>query len=91
MSTLTIQQKESNSGTIHDIASDIEDREIIFGRGCKYAVILASYYGGTGYTTHRTEVAAAKESRKQREYSHTILDSDGVEYYGDYDRLIAKR
>lgn len=79
MTTYTIPQKMSNSGSIHDIASDMYDRDIVFAPGCKYAVVLASYYGGKGYTTHRTEGAAIAASRRQADYSHCIIDTDGYE------------
>lgn len=72
MPTFTIPQKMSNSGSIHDIASDMYDREIVFAPGCKFAVVLASYYGGKGYTTHRSEDAAIADTpylrRTQVEY-----------------------
>ena len=90
--SITIPQKMSNSGSIHDIASDMFDRDIVFAPGCKFAVILASYYGGKGYTTHKTASAAAAASAKQSEYSHTILDTDGNKYvaaYGDQLTLVA--
>ncbi len=35
--TFTIPQKMSNSGSIHDIASDMFDRNITFTPGCKFA------------------------------------------------------
>ena len=79
MNALTIPQKMSNSGSIHDIASDQFDRRIVFGKGCKYAVILASYYGGKGYTTHRTEDAAVKAYRATKGYSRCVLNAQGNE------------
>jgi hypothetical protein len=88
MTTYTIPQKMSNSGSIHDIASDMYDRDIVFAPGCKYAVVLASYYGGKGYTTHKTAEAAIKASRAQKEYSHEVIDTDGNRYLVDYDRLV---
>lgn len=77
MKILTIPGKMSNTGTIHDIARQDEDRVIEFRGAAKYAVILASYYGGKGYTTHVTAESAAHQSRKMHEYSHEILDSEG--------------
>lgn len=90
MTTFTIPQKMSNSGSIHDIASDCFDRDIVFAPGCKYAVVLASYYGGRGYTTHKTAAAAAAESHKQRKYSHTIIDTEGNEYSAYFGDLVVK-
>jgi len=80
MTTYTIQQKMSNTGSIHDIASDQFDRDIVFPAGCKYAVVLASYYGGRGYTTHKTERSAIVASHKVADYSHSIIGTDGAEY-----------
>lgn len=88
--TYTIPQKISNTGSIHDIASDQFDREIVFGPGCKYAVVRAAYYGGKGYTTHKTEAAACKASREQGEYSHQIIDTKGVEYVTHGDSLVLR-
>lgn len=88
--TLTIPQKMSNSGTIHDLASDMFDRDIVFAHGCKYAVVLASYYGGKGYTTHRTAAAAVRAYNKTRGFSRAILDSNGDECSCDgYDLFAA--
>ena len=86
--TYTIPQKMSNSGSIHDIASDNFDRDIVFAAGCKYAVVLASYYGGKGYTTHKTAGAAIKANNAQKNYSREIIDTDGNRYLVDYDRLV---
>jgi hypothetical protein len=81
--TYTIPRKMSGTGSIHDIASDMFDRRIVFAPGCKYAVVLSSYYGGKGYTTHKTAEAAISASRRHRDYSHRIIDIDG-DYYGVY-------
>lgn len=89
MKTYTIPQKMSNTGSIHDIASDMFDRDIKFPAGHKYAVVLAAYYGGKGYTTHRTEAAAIRASRKNKDFSHQVLDYNGIRYTVYYDRLIA--
>ena len=85
----------SNTGSIHDIASDMYDREIEFGDSERYAVVLAAYYvsnGGTGYTTHKTAEAAARASRAVADYSHCIIDSNGNTYvaYGDALSLVER-
>jgi hypothetical protein len=82
MTTYTIEKKMSGTGTIYDIASDQVDREIVFAAGCKYAVVLASYYSGKGYTTHKTADAAIKQSRKldRENYAHAIIDANGSMY-----------
>ena len=90
MTTYTIPQRTSGTGSIHDIASDLHDRDIKFGNGCKFAVVLSSYYGGKGYTTHKTEGAAIRASRANSEYSHVIIDVDGNQYEVDYDRLVRR-
>ena len=86
--TFVITQKMSNSGSIHDIASDQFDRNIVFPVGCKYAVVLASYYGGKGYTTHKTEAATIAASRRVSDYSYCIIDSEGNYYSADGDHLM---
>jgi len=85
MKTYTIKQKMSNSGSIYDLASDMYDREINFPSGSVYAVVTASYYGGKGYTTHRSGSAAIKASRALGDYSHKIIDADGNIYDVDVD------
>ena len=92
MKTYTIEKKMSGTGTIHDIASDLHDRVIKFRGQAKYAVVLASYYGGRGYSTHATEESAVAAARKVKNYSYTIIDADGAEYVADQytARLIAK-
>jgi hypothetical protein len=90
MTTYTIPQKMSGSGSIHDIASDMYGRDIVFGPGCKYAVVLASYYGGKGYTTHRSESAAIAASRRNSDYSHDIIDTNGNKYAVCGDELVGK-
>lgn len=80
----------SGTGSIHDIASNLFDRDIVFAPGCKFAVVLASYYGGKGYTTHKTAGAAIAASQRNREYSHRIIDTSGNEYDIFQDYHIAK-
>ena len=90
MATYTINQKMSGTGTIHDIASENFDRDIVFAPGCKYAVVLAAYYGGKGYTTHKTEAAATAKSVAVKDYSHEIIDTDGNMYVAYDGRLVRK-
>ena len=80
MEILTIKQKMSGTGNIHDIKSDQFDREIKFPAGCKYAVVLAAYYGGKGYSTHRTEGNAMSQASKLADYSKVIIDCEGRIY-----------
>ena len=77
MKVLTIPQKMSNSGSIHDLESDLYDRKIRFRAGTKYAVVLAAYYGGHGYTTHKTPEATIRQSQKLANWSHRIIDDQG--------------
>lgn len=84
----TIPQKMSNTGSIYDIASDMFDRIIVFAADCKYAVVLASYYGGKGYTTHKTAQAALAASHRNGKYSHCIIDTNGNKYVECGDSLI---
>jgi hypothetical protein len=87
MKTYTIPRKMSNSGSIHDIASDYFDRDIKFPEGTKYAVVLSSYYSGKGYTTHKTEAAVCRQTRKLKDFSFKIIDSEGFEYFEEHGRL----
>lgn len=82
MKVYTIEQKMSGTGTIHDIANEHYDREIKFRKGTRYAVVLASYYGGRGYTTHKTPESAAKMSDRQTRdgHSHMVIDHKGDVY-----------
>lgn len=80
MKIYTIEQKMSNSGSIHDIASELEDRQIKFPERSKYAVVLAAYYGGKGYTTHRSIDAVLRQAHKVKDYSCSIIDIEGHNY-----------
>lgn len=86
MIVYTIPQKMSGTGNIHDISSNLYDRDIKFPAGAIYAVVLASYYGGRGYSTHRTEKAAIQASHNRGDYSHVIIDPRGNEYAIDFDQ-----
>lgn len=85
MITLTLPQAQSPS--IHSINSQHFERNIYFSKGCFYAVVLASYYGGKGYTTHQSAEAAAKMAHKldKEDYSYAIIDSEGNKYFKNYD------
>jgi hypothetical protein len=86
MKKVIIPQKMSGTGTIHDIASQHYDREIKFPKGAKFAVVLASYYGGRGYTTHASESATIQADRRQKEFSRQIIGVDGWIYDVDMSR-----
>jgi hypothetical protein len=86
MKKVIIPQKQSNTGSIHDIASQNYDREIKFPKGAQFAVVLSSYYGGKGYTTHQSEAATIQADKRQREYSRQIIGVDGWLYDVDMSR-----
>ena len=86
MKTITIPQKQSNTGSIHDIASDSYDRIIKYRKGCHYAVILASYYGDS-YRTYQTADALIADRTYRDNYIYDIMDTDGKTYQINYDRL----
>jgi hypothetical protein len=79
MKTYTIKQKMSGTGTIHEIESDLYDRDINFPAGCRYAVVLAAYYGGKGYTSHKTIEAAIRRATAE-DCICTIIDTGGNVY-----------
>lgn len=83
MKKVIIPQKQSNTGSIHDIASHHYDREIKFPKGAQYAIVLASFYGDDEYTTHKTESATIQADKRQSEYSRTIVGADGWVYQVD--------
>jgi hypothetical protein len=92
MTTYTIPAKMSGTGTIHDTASQFGDREIDFGGGGEYAVVLASYYGDAGngiYYIAKDASEAIDISAREREFSHVIIDRDGERYTIDDLRLRA--
>lgn len=77
MHIYTIPQKMSGTGSIHDISSDLYDRDIKFCPDGQFAVVMSSFYGGKGYTTHKTSEAAIAASQRAGEYSHAIIDTKG--------------
>ncbi len=88
MKNFIIEQKQTNSGSIHDLASEHFDRVIKFKSGCKYAVVLSSYYGDS-YTIHKSAKAAANRSNSlhKRDFSHSVIDLNGIVYDVDFDQL----
>lgn len=90
MKTFTIEQKMSSTGSIYDLASDQCDRVIKFPKSSKYAVVLPSYYGGKGYTTHKTQEAAKAKAKElsNKGYHSQIIDSYG-NYYDTHDSFYA--
>ena len=87
----TISQKQSGTGCIHDIASSNYDRVVTFAPHCKYAVVLASYYGGKGYTTHRTAKAVLRAVIACQPASYKIIDRLGIFYVLDNDQELQVR
>ena len=86
---LTIAQKQSNSGSIYDIASDKYAIKINFKTIYHYAVACPPYFN-IHPTRHKTEEAAIKAYKKmeKRGYSATILDRSGREYHVVYGDLL---
>ena len=80
MKNIIIPQKQSNSGSIHDLASDMRDREIRIPAAATHLIILSSYYGGKGYSTHSSAEAAAKKVRslKKDGTSFEVFEADGT-------------
>lgn len=88
MDIYTIDRKISNSGTIHDLASDQYDRIIKFKKGFLYAVVLPAFYGDIS-TTHKTEDAAIRKYKTLKNYNPTIIDCYG-QIYGVIDDYLVK-
>jgi len=78
MTTVTIEQKMSGTGTIHDTANEHFDRVIDFGADGKYAIVLAAYYGnGDNYHIADDKAEAIELHEANAEFSHVIIDRDG--------------
>lgn len=80
--TITITQKMSGTGSIHDLASEHFDIEIGMGQAYQFVVILPSYFRAP-LTHHRTAKAALraldKLSREGFGDVAVILDRTGEE------------
>lgn len=79
MSTITIAAKQSNTGTIHDLASERGDRVINFGKLGRYAVLVPAYYN-VRHTVCRSEAAAVKRAKALKQYAPTVIDAKGNYY-----------
>lgn len=98
MTTITIDQKMSNTGSIYDIASDCYDRVINMGKDFEFAVVLPSYYGDVS-SRHKSSGAAISQYEKLTREGYqgvTILNRAGdemiIHHHGNSDgshRLVA--
>jgi hypothetical protein len=79
MKTIVIPQKQSNTGSIHDISSAMMAREIKIPAGTSHIIVLSSYYGGRGYSTHQSAASAAAKIRslKKDNYSFRVFSDTG--------------
>ncbi|HWI50119.1 MAG TPA: hypothetical protein VNU45_18060 [Rummeliibacillus sp.] len=80
---LIIKQKQSNSGSIYDLASDMFDRVISLNRDHKYIVIVPAYYNMSS-TRHKSEYQAgqAKDRLVRQGYEAVIvLDREGNQVF----------
>ena len=86
MTTVIIPQKMSGTGSIHDTASDLCDRELHFNKTNQYAIVLAAYYGrgvAGAESYHRSLDAAVKAAHRLADYSLVIIDDCGNSYFRD--------
>ena len=93
MNELIIKQKQSGTGSIHDLASEHYDRVIVMKPNTKYIVILPAYFGDL-YSVHAMRMAAirAYQSLKLGGYPPTILSRDGDEIdFTELDNLKSRR
>lgn len=81
MTTFTIQQKQSNTGSIYDLASDQYDRVINFGDKYRFAVVLPAYYNAkvTRHITAELAIKMYKQLIKQGYQGVTIINDKGEE------------
>lgn len=77
-----IPQKSEYELLTYDIARSDCERDIHFDPEMIYAVVRASYYGGKGYTTHKTEVSAIAASKRETnsDCAYDIIDRTGTRY-----------
>lgn len=76
MNTITIPQKQSNSGNIYDLASDKFERTINMN-GFEYCVVAPAYYNlkPTRHKIDQTAIKAYKALVKQGYQGVQILDN----------------
>ena len=73
-----IPQRQSGTGTIHDIASDHYDDELLFEGLERYAVTFAAHYRMSPIYCETLD--HARESQAElSDYSSVIIDRDGHE------------
>jgi hypothetical protein len=90
MVIVRIPQKMSGTGSIHDLASDLTDRDLEFPAGTKYAVVLPAYYGRGvqgAESFHRTEKGAAQACNKLADFQAVVIGIDGLTYFAEDDAL----
>lgn len=83
MNTVVIEQKQSGTGSIYDLASQHCDRVIKLNKNQNYIVITPSYYNMSA-SRHRdieTAIKKAKALARQGYQNVTILDGQGREYF----------
>jgi hypothetical protein len=86
MVIVRIPRKMSGTGSIHDLASDLADRDIEFPAGTKYAVVLPAYYGRGvcgAESFHHSAKAALTATKKLVEFQPVIIGCDGLVYFSD--------
>jgi hypothetical protein len=57
------------------------DRNIVFRRNCRFAVVLIDYVEGKGYSIHVTENSVILKTKQLKEHSYKIIDDQGNEYF----------
>jgi hypothetical protein len=79
MGVITILQKQGNSGSVYDLASEHYDIEIDLGDRYNFAVVLPSFYG-VKPTRHVTLERANRKALALSNLGYkcvTVMDSDG--------------
>lgn len=69
---IIIPQRQSGTGSMYSLESDMYDREINLGDKYLYAVIWPAFYGGTGVTRHKTLENALKAFSRNYEGARII-------------------
>ena len=86
--TYTIKQKESGTGTIHDLASEHFDRVIEFNEGEKFAVLTPAYYGAS-YSCWNPNLEFQEMCNEYKSHdANVVIDRHGNQYVLIYGELI---
>lgn len=82
MHSITIPKNPAASA-MYSIASRHYDREILFAKDRRYAIVLGAQHGANVYTTHKDQAGVIRRVLEMRSACpvYSIYDREGREYY----------